>query len=80
IASPDEMQRLGELIARETSGGDVVLLSGELGAGKTVFSKGFAKGLGIDSEVSSPTFTIMNEHIGTVKFCHIDAYRLSSAD
>lgn len=80
IASPEEMQELGKSIASGLNGGDVVLLSGELGAGKTVFCKGFAVGLGIDTEVSSPTFTIMNEHIGKVKFCHIDAYRLSSAD
>ncbi len=76
------MQKLGKRIARSLRGGDVVLLTGELGAGKTVFCKGLAKGLGIDTQVVSPTFTIMNEHFGSSgqRFCHIDAYRLSDAD
>ncbi|MCH5163229.1 MAG: tRNA (adenosine(37)-N6)-threonylcarbamoyltransferase complex ATPase subunit type 1 TsaE [Clostridiales bacterium] len=81
ITSAKAMQELGKDIARDLSGGAVVLLSGELGAGKTVFCKGLAAGLGIESEVLSPTFTIMNEHIGkTIKLCHIDAYRLTSAE
>ena len=62
-------------------GGDVLLLTGELGAGKTVLCKGLAKGFGITAPVTSPTFTIMNEYCdGRVKFCHFDAYRLDSAD
>ncbi len=81
IRSPDAMYRLGEKIASSLSGGAVVLLTGELGAGKTVFCKGMAKGLGMNAEVSSPTFTIMNEYVGeSIVFRHIDAYRLSSAE
>lgn len=68
-------------MAKKTYGGEVITLSGELGAGKTVFSKGFAAGLGIKEEITSPTFTIMNEYKGE-KFtlCHVDAYRLSSGE
>ena len=81
ISTPEEMQELGKSIASGLKGGDVVLLSGELGAGKTVFCKGLTKGLGIEADVSSPTFTIMNEYAGSeLSMCHIDAYRLGSAD
>lgn len=80
ITSPKRMEALGKRIAKKLSGGDVILLSGELGAGKTVLCKGIAKGLKVKSQVVSPTFTIMNEYFGTYKFCHFDAYRLESAD
>ena len=80
ISSPAMMEELGKQLAQELSGGDVVLLSGELGAGKTVLCKGIAKGLDVTAQVVSPTFTIMNEYFGTHKFCHFDAYRLESAD
>lgn len=68
-------------MAKKAYGGEVITLSGELGVGKTVFSKGFAAGLGIKEEITSPTFTIMNEYKGE-KFtlCHVDAYRLSSGE
>ena len=75
------MAELGEKLAASLGGGDVLLLTGELGAGKTVLCKGLAKGFGITAPVTSPTFTIMNEYCdGRVKFCHFDAYRLDSAD
>lgn len=80
VNSPKEMQELGTALAKTFVGGETVLLSGELGAGKTVFCKGLAKGLGVEDEVLSPTFTLLNEHNGKIKFNHIDAYRLSSAD
>ena len=80
IKSPKKMEALGKKLAQKVSGGDVILLTGELGAGKTVLSKGIAKGLNIRSQVVSPTFTIMNEYFGTYNFCHFDAYRLESAD
>lgn len=80
VASPEEMQELGKKVAGTLKGGEVLLLSGELGAGKTVFCKGLAKGLGVAGEVLSPTFTLLNEHTGNLKFNHIDAYRLASAD
>lgn len=56
--------------------GDVVLLDGEMGAGKTVFAKGIAKGLGIEAEVLSPTYAYMNDYSG--KLYHYDCYRLTS--
>lgn len=74
------MEALGKRLSKTLSGGDVLLLTGELGAGKTVLCKGIAKGLGVTAPVTSPTFTIMNEYFGRIKFCHFDAYRLESAD
>ncbi|MGN0824431.1 MAG: tRNA (adenosine(37)-N6)-threonylcarbamoyltransferase complex ATPase subunit type 1 TsaE [Candidatus Coproplasma sp.] len=68
--------------AREYSkilkGGDVVLLNGEMGAGKTVFVKGIAQGLGIDDEILSPTYAYMNDYYG--KLYHYDCYRLSCGE
>lgn len=81
VGTAKRMERLGESLAKTFSGGEVVLLTGELGAGKTVFCKGIAKGLGIKSPVVSPTFTLMNEYVdGRVKLCHFDAYRLTDED
>lgn len=81
VSSAEEMEKLGERMAEEVKGGDVLLLSGELGAGKTVFTKGLARGLGIEAPVLSPTFTLMNEYPGgRIKLCHFDAYRLSGVD
>ena len=62
--------------ASSLKGGDVVLLNGEMGAGKTVFAKGVALGLGIDDEILSPTYAYMNDYGG--KLYHYDCYRLSS--
>ena len=62
--------------ARTLKGGDVVLLCGDMGAGKTVFAKGVALGLGIEEEVLSPTYAYMNDYGG--KLYHYDCYRLSS--
>lgn len=62
--------------AKTLKGGDVVLLNGEMGAGKTVFAKGVAKGLGIEDEILSPTYAYMNDYYG--KLYHFDCYRLSS--
>lgn len=65
-------------LAKNCKKGDVYCLSGELGTGKTQFSKGFAKGLLINEEVISPTFTIVNEyHSGKFPFYHFDVYRIS---
>lgn len=63
--------------ASSLKGGDVILLEGEMGAGKTVFVKGLAKGLGITDEVLSPTYAYMNEY-GDGKLYHYDCYRLTS--
>ena len=75
----EEMIALGEKIASKLNGGDIILLQGELGAGKTTMSKGIAKGLGITDEIVSPTFTLMNVYENG-KLVHIDTYRLENAD
>ena len=62
--------------AKTLKGGDVVLLEGEMGAGKTVFAKGVAIGLGIEEEILSPTYAYMNDYAG--KLYHYDCYRLTS--
>lgn len=73
----EETLALGELIGRSAPGGAVIACRGGLGAGKTTLAKGIAKGLDIDEEVTSPTFTIISEYSGRLTFYHIDAYRLS---
>lgn len=72
----DETIKIAKSFANTLTGGEVVLLSGELGAGKTTFTKGLAIGLGISDTVTSPTFTIMNEYSGRLKLYHFDMYRL----
>ena len=74
--SPEKTFYEGVSFAKTLKGGDVVLLSGEMGAGKTVFAKGVAKGLGIDDEILSPTYAYMNDYYG--KLYHFDCYRLTS--
>lgn len=70
----------GEQLARFVRVGDVILLSGDLGAGKTQLTKGLARGLGVDEEVTSPTFNILLVHDGRVPLYHADLYRLERAD
>jgi tRNA threonylcarbamoyladenosine biosynthesis protein TsaE len=68
---------LGVLIGERLSGGEVILLNGQLGAGKTVFVKGIARALGVDEEeVTSPSFTLVNLHQGRLLLYHLDLYRL----
>ncbi|MFZ5597599.1 MAG: tRNA (adenosine(37)-N6)-threonylcarbamoyltransferase complex ATPase subunit type 1 TsaE [Bacillota bacterium] len=76
--SPEETFALGEMLGRLAGPGDVFCLNGDLGAGKTVFAKGLASGLGVGDSVVSPTFTIVNEYQGRVPFYHMDVYRLGS--
>ncbi|MFA5449782.1 MAG: tRNA (adenosine(37)-N6)-threonylcarbamoyltransferase complex ATPase subunit type 1 TsaE [Clostridia bacterium] len=64
------------LVAAHLQGGEIIILNGELGVGKTTFTKGLAKALGIKKSVVSPTFTIMREYKGKYKLSHIDMYRL----
>ena len=78
--SESETERIGEEFARSLRGGEVVAMYGELGAGKTAFVRGMARGMGIDCRVTSPTFTIVNEYRGKRELIHFDMYRLSSAD
>lgn len=74
--SAAETERLGEELARELAPGDVVLVSGELGAGKTTLIRGAARALGVTEPVTSPTFTIGNRYRGRVPVSHLDLYRL----
>ena len=75
-----ETEAAGERFARTLPDGAVVALYGDLGAGKTAFVRGMARGLGIGARVSSPTFTIVNEYLGSRNLYHFDMYRLASAD
>ncbi len=81
-ASEEETSLAGEALGRDLEPGDVVLLFGDLGAGKTAFVRGMARGIGADPEdVSSPTFTIVQEYAGrSATLYHVDLYRLESAE
>ena len=77
--SPDGTRAIGAAISRHLRPGDVVLLSGDLGAGKTVLVQGIASGLGVVEPVTSPTFALLHEHQGPgLRLLHADAWRLSS--
>jgi tRNA threonylcarbamoyladenosine biosynthesis protein TsaE len=76
VPGPEAMEALGECLGRLLRPGDVVSLSGDLGAGKTVFTKGIARGLGSADPVTSPTFTIVHEYRGRCPLFHMDVYRL----
>lgn len=76
--SREETLAIAEGYAKTLRGGDVVLLDGEMGAGKTVFTKGLAKGLGIEEEVTSPTYAYMNDYDG--RLFHYDCYRIESVE
>lgn len=70
----------GAALAEKLAPGDVIALYGDLGAGKTAFVRGLARGMGLPARVSSPTFTIVNEYPGDIPLFHFDMYRLGSAD
>jgi len=76
--SEDETIREGEKLGRTLKPGSIVALFGDLGAGKTAFTRGLASGLGIVMHVSSPTFTIVNEYPGDIPLFHFDMYRLEN--
>lgn len=78
--TPEETMRAGSTFASYLQKGDVVSLRGSLGAGKTVFAKGIAKTLGIEDNIVSPTFTLIQEYEGKMKMFHLDLYRLSGED
>ena len=75
--SESETADLGRKIGEQLSGGEIITLSGDLGAGKTALTKGIALGLGVCETVVSPTFTLMNEYSGRLTLYHYDAYRLN---
>ncbi len=77
---PGETRRLGRRLFRLLRPGDVVLLSGDLGAGKTVFVQGVARGLGYEGPVSSKSFVLLGEYAGHVKLYHADLYRLEAPE
>ncbi len=85
IPKPDEILAAGEAateecgrdMAESISGGECIYLHGDLGAGKTTFVRGILRGLGVTENITSPTFTLMNEyHVSSVKVLHLDLYRL----
>ena len=80
-ASPAETEAIGAALACRLMPGDVIAYRGSLGAGKTAFTRGLARGLGISEPVTSPTYTIVNEYLyGRLPLFHFDMYRLSDSD
>ena len=77
-ARPEETQAVGERLGAALEPGDVVALTGELGAGKTCFTQGLARGLGVPRRAVSPTFVLVNEYRGRMPVHHVDAYRTAS--
>ena len=79
--SPEETFRLGEKLGQSAVPGQIICLNGDLGVGKTVFSQGFAKGLGIEENVNSPTFTIIQVYDGgRLPLYHFDVYRIGDPE
>ena len=78
--SEHDTEDIGASFARTLKGGTVVAMYGDLGAGKTAFVRGMARGMGLDCRVSSPTFTIVNEYLGERELIHFEMNRLTSAD
>ena len=78
--SPEETEQLGEALGKKLWPGAVIAYTGDLGAGKTAFTRGLARGLGVSERVTSPTFTIVNEYEGRLPLFHFDMYRLGSSE
>ena len=80
-SSPEQTEQIGAALARRLMPGAVIAYLGDLGAGKTAFTRGLARGLGCSEIVTSPTYTIVNEYLGgRLPLFHFDMYRLRSAD
>ncbi|MCH4826626.1 MAG: tRNA (adenosine(37)-N6)-threonylcarbamoyltransferase complex ATPase subunit type 1 TsaE [Planococcus sp. (in: firmicutes)] len=80
LNSPEETESFAIDLAERLEPGDLLTLEGDLGAGKTTFTKGLAKGLGIQRMVNSPTFTILKQYSGRLDLNHFDVYRLENSD
>lgn len=80
VTTVDATYKIGELIGSLVNSGDIICLIGDLGTGKTHLTKGIAKGLDIKDNITSPTFTIVNEYIGRLKLYHFDVYRVNDPD
>ena len=79
--SPEETEKIGEALAKSLQPGTILAYRGDLGAGKTAFTRGLARGLGCKETVTSPTYTIVNEYLGgRLPLFHFDMYRLASSD
>lgn len=78
--SPAETESIGESIARKLKGNEVIALFGGLGMGKTAFTRGLCRGLGVEDGVSSPTFALVNEYSGKFNIYHFDMYRVTTWD
>ena len=79
--SPEQTEALGQALGQSLKGGEIVAYTGDLGAGKTAFTRGLARGLGITMAVTSPTYTLVNEYTGgRLELFHFDMYRLGSSD
>ena len=78
--SPEQTEGLGRELAADLAPGDVVLVAGELGAGKTTFVRGAARALGVTAPVTSPTFTIGQRYLGRVQVAHIDLFRVEDLE
>ena len=79
--SPEETEAIGEKLAQQLNPGTILAYRGDLGAGKTAFTRGLARGLGFREQVTSPTYTIVNEYLGgRLPLFHFDMYRLHSSD
>jgi tRNA threonylcarbamoyladenosine biosynthesis protein TsaE len=79
-SSPSQTKALGSALAGLLGDGDLVVLAGDLGAGKTCLTQGIGAGLGVTGRITSPTFTIANEHIGRIPLHHLDVYRLDQLE
>ena len=78
--SPAATRAIGHALGDVATPGTLIALIGPLGAGKTQLTKGLAEGLGVTSMVNSPTFVLMNEHVGRLRLFHVDAYRLDDPE
>jgi len=76
----EETERIGEVFAARLNSGDIIAMYGGMGMGKTAFTRGVARGLGVDDRVTSPTYAIVNEYYGNIPLFHFDLFRLSGAD